>query len=254
MRHTTIDDYRQGWDHVAVERDPAGVLELRLHSDDGPLMWGAGPHAELAELFAAVAADRENRVVILTGTGDHFIDFTGAEAMVQEGVPAGLWGRILWEGKRLLTNYLDIDVPVIAAVNGPARAHSELAVLADIVLASDTALFQDGPHFPAGLVPGDGVQIIWPLLLGHNRGRYFLLTGHELSATEAHALGVVAEVLAPPELLPRARALAAELARRDKHLLRATRHVLTHRLKRQILDELEMGLALEGLTAAVPRD
>lgn len=250
---TTLEDYQGGWDHAVVGRDGAGVLEVRLHSDGDSLMWGGGPHRELAELFAAIAADRDNRVVILTGTGDHFIDFDGAEAMATDGVPAGLWGRILWEGKRLLTNYLDIDVPVIAAVNGPARAHSELAVLADIVLASTTAVFQDGPHFGAGLVPGDGVQVVWPLLLGPNRGRYFLLTGQELTATEAHDLGVVGEVLAPDDLLDRARALARQLAARDKHLLRHTRSVLTRRLKRQILENLELGLALEGLAAAVPR-
>lgn len=249
---TTLDNYRHGWTHAVVERDDSGVLEIRLHSGGGPLMWGDGPHRELAELFAAVAGDRDNRVVIITGTGSHFIDFTGAEEMATAGVPAGLWGRILWDGKRLITSYLDIDVPVIAAVNGPARAHSELAVLADIVLASDTALFQDGPHFPAGLVPGDGVQIIWPLLLGPNRGRYFLLTGQELRAHEAHSLGVVAEVLDSDQLMGRARDLAHQLAARDKHVLRHTRHVLTHRLKKQVLDELEMGLALEGLAVAAP--
>lgn len=250
---TTLDDYQEGWDHAVVDRDGAGVLEVRLHSDGGPLMWGGGPHRELAELFAAIAADRDNRVVVLTGTGEHFIDFDGAEEMASDGVAAGLWGRILWEGQRLLANYLDIGVPVIAAVNGPARAHSELAVLADIVLASDTAVFQDGPHFPAGLVPGDGVQVVWPLLLGPNRGRYFLLTGQELTAAEALGLGVVGEVLPPDELLNRARTLAAQLAARDKHLLRHTRSVLTRPLKKQILEDLELGLALEGLAAAVPR-
>ena len=71
------------------------------------------------------------RILIITGTGDSFIDFQeeGAAAMAEQGVPAGAWDRVLWEGKRLVMNFLDIHVPVIAAVNGPARAHSELAVL-----------------------------------------------------------------------------------------------------------------------------
>ncbi len=250
---TVLDDYRTGWNHAELSRDDAGVLEITLHSEGDSLMWGARPHQELAELFAAVASDRENRCVIITGSGDRFIDFTGASEMAAVGVPAGAWDRILWEGKRLINNYLDIDVPVIAAVNGPARAHSEIAVLADIVLASETASFEDGPHFPAGLVPGDSMQVIWPLLLGPNRGRYFLLTGQVIDAHEAHDLGVVGEVLPPDDLLARARELAAMLAGRDKHLLRFTRHVLTHRLKKQILDELEMGLALEGLAIAAPR-
>ena len=204
---TTLADYDHGWEHINVVRSDAGVLELTMHTDGGPLWWAGPPHRELPELFAAAAADRDNRVVILTGTGDHFIDFApeGAKAMVERGVPAKAWDRILWEGKRLVMNFLDIDVPVIAAVNGPARAHSELAVLADVVLAADTATFQDGPHFQAGLVPGDSMQIIWPLLLGHNRGRYFLLTGQELGAQEAHELGVVGEVLPVDRLLERAR-------------------------------------------------
>jgi enoyl-CoA hydratase/carnithine racemase len=79
-------------------------------------------------------------------------------------------------------------------VNGPVNIHAELAVLSDIVLASENAAFQDAPHFPNGLVPADGVHVIWPYLLGRNRGRYFLLTGERLSAQEALRLGVVAEV------------------------------------------------------------
>ena len=251
-----FSDYQHGWQHCKLSRSEAGVLEIALHSDGGPLWWGGAPHRELPELFAAIASDRDNRVLILTGTGEHFIDFRAEEAaaMAAGGVPAGLWDRVLWEGKRLIMNYLDIDVPVIAAVNGPARAHSELAVLADIVLADERTVFQDSPHFAQGLVPGDGMQVIWPLVAGHNRGRYFLLSGQEISAQTAQDWGVVAEVLPADQLLNRARELASGLARREKHLLRFTRHVFTQRLKKAMHDELELGLALEGLAAAVPRN
>ncbi|MFT7600569.1 MAG: enoyl-CoA hydratase/carnithine racemase [Acidimicrobiales bacterium] len=253
---TTLDDYRDSWDHIAVDRTDDGVLTLRMHYRDRPLLWAGGPHRELPELFAAIAADRDNRVVIITGTGDSFIDFQeeGAAAMAEQGVPAGAWDRVLWEGKRLVMNFLDIDVPVIAAVNGPARAHSELAILADVVLAADHAVFSDRPHFTNGLVPGDSMQIIWPLLLGHNRGRHFLLTGQEITAQQAMDLGVVGEVLPADALMDRAKEIAHMLAAKDVHLLRFTRHVLTHRLKKVMLEELEMGLALEGLAAASHRD
>jgi enoyl-CoA hydratase/carnithine racemase len=92
---------------------------------------------------------------------------------------------------------------MIAAVNGSALIHAELAVLCDIVLAADTTEFQDAPHFPMGLVPGDGVHVVWPLILGPNRGRYFLLTGQKLFASEALDLGVVNEVMPRDKLLPR---------------------------------------------------
>ncbi|MEJ7722445.1 MAG: enoyl-CoA hydratase/isomerase family protein [Ilumatobacteraceae bacterium] len=103
---------------------------------------------------------------------------------------------------------------MIAAVNGPVAVHSELAVLCDIVLCTPDVSFQDVAHFPSGLVPGDSMQVVWPMLLGPNRGRYFLLTGQSLHAGEALALGVVGEIVERDELLSRATQLASGLAAR----------------------------------------
>jgi hypothetical protein len=91
-------------------------------------------------------------------------------------------------------NLLNIEVPVIAAINGPAVRHAEIPLLSDIVLASENATIQDSAHFNGGLVPGDGVHIVFPLLMGTNRGRYFLLTGQVLDATEADPAGQQAEI------------------------------------------------------------
>lgn len=130
------------------------------------------------------------------------------------------WDVIYREGRSLLNNLLAIEVPVIAAVNGPAFIHAELAVLADIVLASDTAIFADKAHGIAGVVPGDGVHTIWPMLLGPNRGRYFLLTGQEIGAQEALTLGIVGDVLAPERLLNRAWEHARSIAARPALAMR----------------------------------
>jgi enoyl-CoA hydratase/carnithine racemase len=238
--------YSTAYRHVAMRRED-GILELRLHTDGGPLVWGDGPHSELGRCFTDVADDPDNRIVILTGTGDEFIARLD-DSWVGEMTPE-LWNRIYTHGKRLLQRLLDIEVPVIAAVNGKATVHAELAVLSDIVLAAEEATFADAPHFRFGTVPGDGVHQVWPLLLGPNRGRYFLLTGQRLSAADAQDLGVVAEVLPRAQLLDRAWTLAGELCRQPDTTLRYTRVALTEQLKRTLLDGLSHGLALEGLGA-----
>lgn len=239
-----FEQYSIAYRHVRMTR-VAGVLEMQLHSDGGPLQWGDSPHTELGYCFQDVASDSANRVVILTGTGDKFIANLD-DSWTGEMTPAK-WGKIFEHGRRLLLALLDIEVPVVAAVNGPARVHAELAVLSDIVIAAAGADFQDAPHFRYGTVPSDGVHLVWPLLLGPNRGRHFLLTGRRLSATEALDLGVVAEVV--PDALTRAREIAADLAEQPDITLRNTRAAFSQQLKQVLLDGVGFGLALEGLAA-----
>jgi enoyl-CoA hydratase/carnithine racemase len=142
---------------------------------------------------------------------------------------------------------LAIDAPMIAAVNGPALRHAEIPVMCDIVLASDTAAFQDSAHFTGGLVPGDGMHVVFPLIMGLNRGRYFLLTGQRLSAAEAKDMGLVNEVLPHEKLLPRAWEHAREIMKLPELNRRYTRILITEMLRRQMNDLLPYGLALEGL-------
>jgi enoyl-CoA hydratase/carnithine racemase len=240
-----FDEYSTAYRHVRMRRED-GILELTLHSDGDSLIWGDGPHTELGYAFADVGADPDNRIVILTGTGARFI--AGLDQSWVGPMTAEKWGKIYACGRRLLLNLLDIEVPVIAAVNGPARIHAELALLGDIVVASDQSDFQDAPHFRKGTVPGDGVQLIWPALLGPNRGRYFLLTGQRLSAREALDLGVVNEVVPAPDVLARAWELARMVGRQPDVTLRYTRAAITQQLRQLLTEGIGHGLALEGLT------
>ncbi len=245
---TKFDDYAQKYETIRMRRQN-GILELTLHSEGGPLRWGRLPHAELEEAFLNIARDRENQVVILTGSGD---EFSGPvpdpdENKAYHRMNAVSWGELGWESKGLLTNLLSIDALMIGAVNGPASRHAELPLMCDIVLAADTASFQDSAHFVGGLVPGDGMHIVMPILMGLNRGRYFLLTGQVVGAAEAKTMGMVNEVMPRSELLPRAWEVARIILRQPELNRRYTRILLTEHLRRQINDLLPFGLALEGL-------
>lgn len=245
-----LDDYRDRYATIEFARSDDGVLTLTMHTRGGEALWGTSTrslHCELGHAFADIARDPRNKVVVITGTGASFVAGMDPEERYPEPSLAAMWPRIYQEGIDLLENLLAVPVPMIAAVNGPALIHAEIAVLCDIVLAADTAEFADLAHVPGGAVPGDGVHTVWPMLLGPNRGRYFLLTGERIGADEAKRLGVVAEVLPPQALLPRARELAGTLAKLTLPTLRNTRAVLTRNLKKRMGEELAYGLGAEAV-------
>jgi enoyl-CoA hydratase/carnithine racemase len=121
--------------------------------------------------------------------------------------------------------------------------------MSDIVIASDTTLFQDAPHFMSGIVPGDGAHVVWPHLLGPNRGRYFLLMGQELGAAQALEWGAVSEVVPAGQVLARAMEIASMIAAKPMLTRRYTRVALTQRYKRLMHEGLSLGLGLEALAA-----
>src|SRR5918996_1284919 len=242
-----FDDYRDAYDNIALERDGAGILTVRFHTNGGSLVWSGPSHEECAYCFGDIAADRENSVVILTGTGDSYCAEIDPASFALGN--AHEWDAVVFEGRKLLMNLLDIEVPVIAAVNGPAIFHPEIPILSDIVLASESATFQDAPHFVSGIVPGDGAHIVWPHVLGPNRGRAFLLTGQVLDAQTAHEWGAVYEVLPADRLLPRAKELAAAIAQQPFMTRRYARQCLVHEIKTKMLSGLGYGLVGEALSA-----
>ena len=223
-----------------------GLLEIAFHSEGGPLLWSGAAHDELAELFGDISRNPEVCVVIMTGTGDTFSG-PPAEDFKFPVLNPEQWEGIRWHGEQLVMNLLNIQAPVIACINGPALRHPEIPLFADIVLAVDNSSVQDAGHFIVNAVPGDGMHIVFPALLGVNRARYFLMTGQTLNAQECKELGLVSEILARDELLPRARELALELLGKNPLMLRYTRNLLVHQIKSAVHELLGYGLALEGL-------
>jgi enoyl-CoA hydratase/carnithine racemase len=243
-----LSDYANRFETLKIARND-GVLEMAMHSRGGEVQWNVSPnghHAELGQAFAAIASDPENKVVILTGTGSAFVAARDAEEQVPETSLHDMWDRMMDESVAMIEGLLSVPVPVIAAVNGPVLIHSELPVMCDVVLAAEHAVFADTTHMPNGMPPGDGTMI-WPILLGPNRGRYFLLSGEHMSAAEAQRLGVVGEVLPADQLMPRARAFAQRLAGFPRRSLKHAKTLMIRHLRQRIREEMDLGLLAQGM-------
>ena len=245
---TDFDTYKDAFPHARLTRSIEGVLEVILHTNGGTLVFNGYTHEEFVDLFHQIGEDAGNRVVILTGTGEAFIDRIDPEGF-DFFSPRG-YDKIYREGKKVLLNLIDIPVPVIAALNGPATVHSEYVLLADIVIATPDTVFQDKPHLAFGIVPGDGIHSLWPEVIGSIRGRTFVLTQQTIDAQEAKALGVISEILPRERLLPRAREIAGRIAKLPPLTASYTRVALTQKLRRIIDESVGYGLALEGISAA----
>lgn len=243
-----FDTYKDAFPHAKLTRSPDGVLEAVLHTNGNTVLFNGHTHEEFVDLFHQIGQDAGNRVLILTGAGAAFM-----ESISPEGFdffsPQG-YDKIYREGKKVLMNILDIEVPMIAAVNGPVRLHSEYLLLCDIVLATPSTVFQDNPHFEFGIVPGDGVNLLWQEVIGSVRGRYFILTRQELDVETAKEWGAVNEIVPADKLLPRAHEIAAQIAKLPPLTSSYTRIALTQKLRRIIDEGVGYGLALEGISAA----
>jgi enoyl-CoA hydratase/carnithine racemase len=260
-KKTTFADYKDAYENFRFDLSDDGILLVQAHTNGGSLVWNADVHDRMADVFQDVAGDRDIRCVIHTGTGPNYNadwGFLAKGSVEQDGnqpppveqgwaPPVGFFAELGWYGKQMVQNWLDIDVPVISAVNGPCNMHSEIPLMSDVVLCSDDTWFDDGPHFARGMVPGDGQHIIWQMLLGPVRARYFLLTNHRITAEKALEWGVVNEVLPKDSLLDRAYEIAREIVKRPPMALHYTRALFTQELKRACLDELSHGIGLEIL-------
>ena len=253
-------EYKDKFPHVKMERSDDGILLLTFHNGQGDeFEWSFAAHHETAYLWRYVGDDPENKVVILTGSGNAFLrnEFRGEgdsdrDTMANDpAARAAAWVDTYRHAKRLVMDLLDIEQPMIAALNGPVTFHAEIPLLCDIVLAAEHTVIADAIHFELGWVPGDGVQTLFPLLMGYNRARYFMLTGQQLSAQQSLDFGLINEILPREQVVPRAYELARQILKSPPMTVRLFRPVVTQQLKRLAAEGFSQGFMSEGLAFTV---
>jgi enoyl-CoA hydratase len=222
-----FDDYQQ----LTFSRRDNGVLLITL---DRPEKYNAadeGMHGELARVWNDVDADPRTRVAVITGAGKAF-SAGGDLAMVER--MAGDYERVshmLKEMSALVYNIINCEKPIVSAINGVAvGAGTVAALLADVAIVAEDARIGDG-HVKLGVAAGDHAAIIWPLLAGMAKARYYLLTGEMVTGAEAERLGMVAKALPREQVLDEALRVADVLATGSQPAIRLTKKALNSWLR-----------------------
>jgi enoyl-CoA hydratase len=239
-----------GFQTIATVLDE-GILRVTLNRPDRLNALDRAMHKELRSLYERIAHDGDVRVVVVTGAGRAFC--VGADfATMQENLAAGGYpdGRpdMLSDGADIARGILRVRQPMIAMVNGHALGiGATLALFCDVVFMSSAARIGD-PHVQAGLVAGDGGCVLWPMLLGINRAKEYLMTGDLLSAEDAERMGLVNHVVTPEELEGAAMAMARRLAAGPAHAIQFNKRLVNKMLEDQVSRLYDLALAFECVT------
>jgi enoyl-CoA hydratase/carnithine racemase len=244
-----VPAYFDRYENFMIDRSASGVLTVRFHTAGNEHTFTGTTHHDFPRLIEEIAYDRENKVLVLTGTGKTFITEIDGPSLGDITKP---WtADVMYvEGRRGVQRLVDLEIPIIAAVNGPVSVHSEYALLADVVIASETAVFSDTPHLAFSIAPGDGLFVVWEEVLGLNRARFLEITGGSFSAQEALTWGAVGEVVPQHAVLSRAQELAEQMTARPQLTNRYIALIFRQRISRRLTEGMALGMALESLTAA----
>jgi enoyl-CoA hydratase len=208
------DDLIDAAQYEALRVERVGpVLRVTIDHPESPLNTVDGLlHDEFTRLFAALKRESEARCVLLTGAGRAFSaggDFNWFPTLDN----LERLEHLRRDAKQMIWDLLDVPLPMIAAVNGPAIGlGASLALLCDVIWMAESATIAD-PHVLAGLVAGDGGAAIWPLAVGPALAKEYLLTGDPVPARRAEQIGLVNHVVADAELQDAALGFAMRLAK-----------------------------------------
>ncbi len=235
-------DYR----HIFFERREPHILWMTLNRPDVLNAADARLHTELVEVWKTIDRDPWVQAAVVTGAGRAFS--AGGDLALVENAYRNFdeVTRILDEARDLVYNILHCNTPIVSAINGAAvGAGLVVALLADISIASNRARLADG-HVRMGVAAGDHAAIVWPLLCGMAKAKYYLMTSEFVSGEEAERIGLVSLCVPHDQLLDRAMEVATTLATGPRHAIKYTKRALNQWLL-QAGPIFDHSLALEML-------
>jgi enoyl-CoA hydratase/carnithine racemase len=244
-------------DFLLYQQDGA-VVTLTMNQPDirNPLT-GNTAAAEFVDACARITADSRVKAVIVTGAGPVFSAGGNVKDMRRffetDIAPAAIREEYRQGIQRIPLALYNLDVPTIAAVNGPAiGAGCDLACMCDIRIASATATFAES-FIKVGIIPGDGGAWLLPRTVGLSKAAEMSFTGDAIDAAEALACGLVSRVVAPEKLLEEANALAARIARNPGATLRMTKRLLREGQNARLDTLLEMSAGFQAIAHKTPQ-
>jgi enoyl-CoA hydratase len=235
------------YEHLQFEPRPNGVLLITINRPQVLNATNDRLHWELTQVWLTIDADRETRVAVVTGAGRAFSAGGDLEMVEANARDPKRLARTIREASDIVYNMINLDKPIISAINGVAvGAGLVVALLADISIMSESARITDG-HTKLGVVAGDHAAIVWPLLCGMAKAKYYLLTSDFIDGREAERIGLVSLCVPADQLMPKAFEVADKLARGAQQAIRWTKRSLNNwlRLAGPIFDQ---SIALEMLT------
>ncbi len=243
-------------DFLQITRDGAIVTWTMNQPATRNALTGNTAVAEIVAACAAAGADRSVRAIILTGAGPVFSSGGNVKDMArfaEPGLDADAIRNEYRHGiQRIPKAMWALDVPIIAAINGPAiGAGLDLTCMCDLRIASDTASFAES-FVRVGIVPGDGGAWLLPRAVGAAKAAEMAFTGDPLSAAEALACGLVSRVVPADQLMIEAQALAARIARNPAGILRMTKRLLREGVHNTLESVLEISASYQALAHLSP--
>jgi enoyl-CoA hydratase len=243
-----MTDYSR-YEMIKVEKANK-VATVTLNRPDALNAVNDALHHELVKIWVDLADDEDVNAILLTGAGRAFCAGGDIKGMASGTFIGGGRGRLVApsQGRRIVQNMLEVEQPIIGAINGDAVGlGATIALLCDVIVASEKARFAD-THVRVGVVAGDGGAVIWPVLIGPARAKEFLMRGHFVNGAEGAKMGLVNYALPPEQVMAKARELAQELADGPTWAIRWSKLAVNKWLKEQVNLILDASLAYEMVT------